>query len=69
MNGTAKISITLLASKCRLILRKEDKTMNYTKPEVTVLGNATGLIELINKDGLPGDPPSSFNAPAYDLDE
>ena len=52
------------------ILRKEDKTMTYTKPAVEVLGNASALIETINgKPGNPGEPVGSFNAPAYDLDE
>lgn len=47
--------------------------MNYAKPEVSILGNAAGVIQLIaggQKDGQPGDgPPGVSNAPAYDLDE
>ena len=46
--------------------------MNYTKPEVAVLGNASKVIESINNkltsttDGVQG---KSHSQPAYDLDE
>jgi hypothetical protein len=56
-----------------MILRKEDKTMNYTKPELNTLGNASEVIEkLNNKTSAPpiegvGDPHPG--QPAYDLDE
>jgi hypothetical protein len=45
--------------------------MNYTKPEVAVLGNATRVIELlIPQKQMPNgvDAPYGFH-PAYDLDE
>lgn len=42
--------------------------MNYTKPEIKVLGDASKLIERIpQKDSQVGD--SGHNAPAYDLDD
>ena len=46
--------------------------MNYSKPEVTVLGDANRVIELIGKGNSVSDAPprgSENNAPAYDLDE
>ncbi len=46
--------------------------MNYTKPEVTVLGEADRLIRFTGKGNSNNDapPPGSLNnAPAYDLDE
>lgn len=44
--------------------------MNYSKPEIAILGDATAVIESIQKDGKPGDPPvTGHTAPAYDLDE
>jgi len=52
------------------ILRKEDKAMTYTKPEVAVLGNAAVLIEHIGKTrGSPDLVPPKQGVPAYDLDE
>lgn len=43
--------------------------MNYTKPEVAVLGQAVTVIENINKFGSVTDGgPYNLN-PAYDLDE
>jgi hypothetical protein len=45
--------------------------MNYTKPEVAVLGKAVGVIEATHrKDGtvIPDFPLPNVN-PAYDLDE
>ena len=47
--------------------------MNYTKPEVSTLGNATTVIEF-NGVSKPAAPPheipySATLAPAYDLDE
>jgi hypothetical protein len=48
--------------------------MNYTKPEVAVLGQAVSVIEhrlqkgLNFIDGAVGQPPTAV-APAYDLDE
>jgi hypothetical protein len=48
--------------------------MNYTKPEVSVLGSASKLIEIVNNvkqssfpDGSGSDP--NHTPPAYDLDE
>jgi hypothetical protein len=40
--------------------------MNYTKPEVVVLGEAAEVIEILNRDGSNVD---AFTGPAYDLDE
>jgi hypothetical protein len=53
-----------------MILRKEDKTMKYLKPEIAVLGEAVNLIESTgNKPGSQGDgTPQGVNT-AYDLDE
>jgi hypothetical protein len=53
------------------ILRKEDNNMNYTKPEVAVLGNASTVIEVIStKSGAPHDNNNQLlTGPAYDLDE
>ena len=45
--------------------------MNYSKPEVEVLGNAKALIETSNpkaKPSAPGDGTQTAG-PAYDLDE
>lgn len=46
--------------------------MNYRKPEIVVLGNASRVIEQINPKGgsLSDDGGvTPFTAPAYDLDE
>ncbi|MGB8581321.1 MAG: hypothetical protein WCD47_10905 [Candidatus Sulfotelmatobacter sp.] len=45
--------------------------MNYTKPEVNTLGDATTVIESINgKPALqPFEPGTRVEKPAYDLDE
>ena len=48
--------------------------MNYTKPEVNTLGDATNVIELINpakpfQPGTDGTPLKPRVSPAYDLDE
>jgi len=46
--------------------------MNYTKPEVAVLGTARSVIEhVIGKLGTGSDTsnPKGFQNPAYDLDE
>lgn len=55
-----------------IILRKEETSMNYTKPEVVVLGKASVVIESQNKSNSATDfahtPPDS-TGPAYDLDE
>ncbi len=52
------------------ILRKEDKTMEYTKPEVTVVGQAIDVIESIPaKGGSVNDGTLEQLDPAYDLDE
>ena len=45
--------------------------MNYTKPEVAVLGEAVSVIELFRKPGIvnpDGTQTTKLNA-AYDLDE
>jgi hypothetical protein len=65
------ISITLASGRGASILRKEDKTMKYSKPDVTVLGNAKELIAAQSKAGSPsdGDINNPHNGPAYDLDE
>src|SRR5437016_2678841 len=57
-----------------IILRKEHKTMNYTKPTVEVLGDASALIEHSTLKGgmyLEGDGSGARNGivPAYDLDD
>ena len=55
---------------CWIILRKEDNTMNYRRPEIVTLGSAYDVIQITpKKDGEPGDPVGTKNAPAYDLDE
>ena len=48
--------------------------MNYTKPEVAVLGKAVRVIEHVIGKTLTGQPDGAprqpkFNQPAYDLDE
>ena len=44
--------------------------MNYTKPEVEVLGSARELIESTNPKSAPTtDSSPKTNNPAYDLDE
>jgi hypothetical protein len=45
--------------------------MNYTKPELAVLGKAAVVIEsqVINKSGSSSDGKSAALDPAYDLDE
>jgi hypothetical protein len=46
--------------------------MNYTKPEVAVLGKAVRVIENVFPKTLPGVPDGShtyITPPAYDLDE
>jgi len=52
-------------------LRKEDKKMTYTKPEVAVLGNASALIEIVNgvKPNTGSDGVPLGSGAAYDLDE
>jgi hypothetical protein len=44
--------------------------MTYTKPEVSLLGDAAGVIQFLGK-GIPTslDPDMHSNDPAYDLDE
>lgn len=46
--------------------------MNYTKPQVTTLGDATTVIEAINPQKparTPFEPLKTVQLPAYDLDE
>ena len=43
--------------------------MNYTKPEVAVLGEAVRVIEMVGKTALPLGDGSFIDHPAYDLDE
>jgi hypothetical protein len=45
--------------------------MNYTRPEIAVLGNAISLIEMTGGKGTstPIDSLKSLVNPAYDLDE
>jgi hypothetical protein len=45
--------------------------MNYTKPEVAVLGEAANVIEILHVKELPAGPDGvGFTTnPAYDLDE
>jgi hypothetical protein len=40
--------------------------MNYSKPEVSVLGEAVEVIEILNRNATSVD---GFAGPAYDLDE
>jgi hypothetical protein len=50
---------------------RRKKQMNYTKPEVAVLGDAKALIETSHpqaKPSAPGDGTMTAG-PAYDLDE
>lgn len=74
MIATARFPSLLLAS-VGSTLRKEDKTMTYTKPEVNTLGDAASVIESIPVPGknstARSDGPGSlkFHDPAYDLDE
>jgi len=63
-----------LLADCWTILRKEDNTMNYAKPEVVVLGEAAHVIEQIPpKQNLSLDAghtqKTTVSPPAYDLDE
>ena len=43
--------------------------MNYTKPEVAVLGEAVSVIEHVGKIGMVADGNPLKSTPAYDLDE
>lgn len=44
--------------------------MNYTKPEVAILGQAVQVIELLHPTKIGGNVDSSqVTNPAYDLDE
>jgi hypothetical protein len=46
--------------------------MNYTKPEVAILGDAACVIQQVGKGNSASDAPpigSKNNAPAYDLDD
>jgi hypothetical protein len=53
-----------------MILRKEDTQMNYTRPEITNLGTAYGVIEAMAKGQAGRDSSVPHNTdPAYDLDE
>jgi hypothetical protein len=46
------------------------KTVNYTKPEVTVLGQAVQVINHVGKELPPAtDGTAKSIMPAYDLDE
>lgn len=49
-----------------MTLRKEVNIMEYTKPTITVIGDAVTVIQNQTKPGSNGDP---LNSPAYDLDE
>lgn len=59
------------------ILRKEDKTMNYTKPAVSVLGDAAVVIQAAPDPNFKTNGVSDgqnitghlLTSPAYDLDE
>lgn len=72
-SGAIDGSVTF-ASKVVENPRKEEKTMNYTKPEVSILGDAAAVIQLTGQnkktssvsDGQPG---FIHSTPAYDLDE
>ncbi len=44
--------------------------MSYTKPEVSILGAASAVVEFVpNKLGSGTDCPPPYCNPAYDLDE
>lgn len=46
--------------------------MNYTKPEIQVLGSASHVIEYVHNSKTPLPPPEFIGAtvgPAYDLDD
>ena len=43
--------------------------MNYTKPEVAVLGEAVNVIESLIKGGMQNFDTKNYELPAYDLDE
>jgi len=43
--------------------------MNYTKPEVAVLGEAVNVIESHVKGGILDFDGRNYELPAYDLDE
>src|ERR1700683_3421620 len=52
------------------IIQQRRRTMNYTKPEVAVLGEAVRVIEMIGKGSGSSDSPLQGKVnPAYDLDE
>ena len=66
----------ILLAERWFILRKEEKTMTYRKPEVALLGDATRVILQCSQkptggsDSHTGCPSSTkANAAAYDLDE
>jgi len=68
--GRKQVSITP-ASKGLDTLRKEDNPMTYTKPVVSILGDASVLIETVQQKPISHKDGSEtfLNAPAYDLDE
>jgi len=43
--------------------------MNYTKPEVAILGDAACVIQNLSKKNSGSDAISQVTQPAYDLDE
>ena len=43
--------------------------MNYQKPEVVLFGNASQVIEILAKSGLPLEGAGQLAGPAFDLDE
>jgi hypothetical protein len=50
--------------------RKEDSKMNYSKPELFVIGHAKVVIEQVGKASPGTDSALPHNTnPAYDLDE
>jgi hypothetical protein len=53
------------------IIQQRRTTMNYTKPEVAVLGEAVSVIEMVinGKLNAQTDHGTSRVNPAYDLDE
>jgi hypothetical protein len=55
------------------LMRKEDSTMTYQKPELTRLGNALNAIQGNPKGtGMqdnPGHVPAKFSVAAYEADE
>ena len=66
-----QFSVTPASGVLGTILRKEDNAMTYSRPEVTLVGYASKVIESQSgkvNSSQDGAPPNA-GIPAYDLDE